>query len=149
MRRADPLQMIARDLWAYQLAISPLPPLPDVIPSATAISQSLPVTALVADDRDHEPRNLDEKSDNEGTSRGSTPSLDDDKSDIDPELFAELSEYSSEKEEQLCEISLDASPRSDSRWRRKRTLRASDTIVTLTVALWVLRVPVLNVEIER
>ena len=140
--------MIARDLWAYQLAMSLLPPVPDMSLDATAISQSPPVTAVVADDMDHEPHNPN-KSDDEGSSKSSASSQKGDKSDIDPELLAELSECSSDKEEQLYEISPDASPRSDPRWRRKRRLRASDTIVTITVALWVMRVPVLNVDIER
>jgi RNA polymerase I-specific transcription initiation factor RRN7 len=141
-------QMIVRDLWAYQLAISPLPPVPE--PEAVTGQADQATTSLIPTEQvDEDSRSEDDKADEEAVRTRSGSSKSDDEAGIDSDLLAELSEDSTDKEEHLREITPGAEQRSDTRWRRKRRLRVSDTVVTFVVALWVMRVPVLNVEVER
>lgn len=139
--------MIVRDLWAYQLAMSPLPRVPEPT-AATFNPDDQAVAAMINGEADDTIQD-DGKSDDEALSGSSTSSKADDNADIDPELLAELSEESTDKEEQLREVSPSSPQHDDIRWRRKRKLRVSDTVVTLIVGLWVMRVPIMNVDIEK
>ena len=140
--------MIVRDLWAYQLAVSPLPSIPE--PFVALSPERFPLPAFTSADHGVI-QSQDQKDDEDEASKSSGSSKSEGDAGIDPEVLAELSEDSTDKEDQYREVSSpDYSPqRRDKRWRRKRRLRVSDTVVTLVVALWAMRVPVLNVDVER
>lgn len=67
--------------------------------------------------------------------------------DVDPEIIERLEE--SDKEEEVNQSNMDDKKKGDTRWKRKRRLRISDTITTLVVALWIIRVPIMGLDIER
>ena len=135
-----------RDLWAYQLAIVPLPPRPD--PSSHPEIDNL---LNIGDDKpdgksDEKAGSEDEETDDEDNGPPSPGTTDSDEPQIDPDILAEISNTSVETNTPRTPTS---GQRSDTKWRRKRRLRVSDTIAVLVIALWVLRVPVMNVKIER
>jgi cobalamin biosynthesis protein CobT len=125
--------MVVRDLWAYQLAMHHLPPRPSVH----------------SPDADHntEARNEDletaEGKQEEDGSDGSPKSDSDTESDVDPGLLNDIENISDEEN--------NAEGADDGRktGKKKRPLRISDTLVCLIVGLWVLRYPVMNVDIEQ
>ncbi len=141
--------MIVRDLWAYQLAISPLPSVHEATSPTGYVNGMVTSPAPAQPFSNEEVQIDDDKSDDSASSKSSESSKSADDANIDPELLAELSEGSTDKEEQLREVSPDSGTDSDLRWRRKGRLRVSDTVVTLVVGLWVTRVPVLSVDIEK
>lgn len=68
---------------------------------------------------------------------------------LDPELLAELSDLSDQSDQEDREDARGAQSESGPRWKRRRRLRVSDTLVTLILGCWILRVPVMNVDLER
>jgi RNA polymerase I-specific transcription initiation factor RRN7 len=64
---------------------------------------------------------------------------------LDPDILAELSDLSDDSD--LNEV--DARETGGGpKWRRRRRLRVSDTLVALVLGLWTLRVPIMGVDIE-
>ena len=135
-------QNVVRELWAYQLAISPVPSPPGF--SASRQNSNDPVAGGMVDEKtDDKHDDLDDDSDS---------SSDEDEKDkeeeiLDEDLFAELSERS-ESEDDDDQREKGKSDGRGPRWKRKRRLRVSDTLVTLIMGLWILRVPVVNVDIQ-
>lgn len=143
--------MIVRDLWAYQIAMSPPVSPPWLDPSGTG-DQADSRTPVLQDgvgentDQDMAGGGNDSSSDDESESgfslsRRTEP-------EVDPELLAMLSEGDgSDKEEgEMREVS---PGREVNHWRRRRRLKISDTIATLSLGLWMLRWPVSFIQIER
>jgi RNA polymerase I-specific transcription initiation factor RRN7 len=64
---------------------------------------------------------------------------------VDPDLLAELSDLSDDTE--MDEVDTRETG-SGPKWKRRRRLRVSDTLVTLILGLWTLRVPIMGVDIE-
>ena len=87
----------------------------------------------------------DEKSESSSESREY-----DDHTGVDPDLLAVVSEDSTdtEEEEELREVSPVMPSRDSDAWETKRRLKIADTIITVVIGLWVIRVPVLNIDIE-
>lgn len=95
-----------------------------------------------------------EKSDekHDGVDEDSESSSDEDERDKeeelpDDDLFAEVSERS-ESEDDTDRRDKGRLDGKGPGWRRKRRLRVSDTLVTLILGLWMVRVPVVNVDIQ-
>ena len=124
-----------RDLWAYQLAISPIP--------SPSIAIDPTFSDTDASSSEHEEGNGELSDDDSLNDRS-------DKSDeeplVDPDLLVELSDRSKSPDGAMDEPE---EQRRDARWRRRRRLRAVDTIVTLVVALWIIRYPLANVDMEE
>ena len=149
-------QLIIRELWAYQLAISPLPPVAEPVSEDPRKDSPRPAHSEELADDPIDSKD-DEKSEEDSTE--SNPARSDKESEsskeeepelgVDLEVLAQLSDDSSDSDMLLRDRTLDFSRRSKPRWRRKRRLRISDTVATLVVGLWVMRVPVLNVDIQR
>ncbi|ORY24983.1 hypothetical protein BCR39DRAFT_545473 [Naematelia encephala] len=142
----DAFEIIVRDLWAYQLAITPLPPVPSPATSRSTTPLFNAHARPVDDTEKTDEKDGDDKSDASASSQSSKG----DEVDIDPEILAEISEGSSEDDLQQVDRGDQRTSEhiKDAKWRRRRRLRISDTIVTLVLALWVLRIPVMNVDIE-
>ncbi|WWD16029.1 hypothetical protein CI109_100454 [Kwoniella shandongensis] len=149
----EAFEMIVRDLWAYQLAISSLPLLPDSSEPPETPSPRLPSsTKLKGNQSDVE---MDHKSDeresdsNDSLNNDEKDSEDDDggtDSELDAEVLERLTD--SEKEEQELKEMSPNGQRRHAKWKRRRRLRVSDTIVTLVVGLWILRIPAMYVDLE-
>lgn len=145
---------MVRDLWTYQLLITPVPtpdeesrpgtPVPEAGPSGPSgafIEQQYKAKTR-KDGSKSRPGSRSESgsgSDTETSNHGDSG----DKSGEDAGLEAELSEVTDDEEES------GQGEASDSWKPRKRQLKASDTLVTLITALWVLRVPFTYALIER
>jgi RNA polymerase I-specific transcription initiation factor RRN7 len=127
-----------RELWAYQLAMSPLPPIP-----VSSLSKSPPHQTKHHEDGgfdDQDENKEEDESDSDTESASSSAAEEED-------LLAALTEDGKSDEEDMRAVGGDQVQ--DTRWRRKRKLRASDVVVTLVLGLWILRVPVLFVTVER
>ncbi|ODN89154.1 hypothetical protein L198_06473 [Cryptococcus wingfieldii CBS 7118] len=144
----EAFEMIVRDLWAYQLSISVLPdiPAPPVAEEETPIqhSKSLPKLRI---DPDPQPDTRDEHSSSDSQSDSDEGESEPD-DNIDPELLRDLEEGDGDGEDVEDGAKEDKNTRGDARWKRKRRLRAADTITTLVLALWMMRVPVMGSDIE-
>ncbi|WVQ71389.1 hypothetical protein IAR50_000923 [Cryptococcus sp. DSM 104548] len=144
----EAFEMIVRDLWAYQLSISVLSdiPAPPVAEEETPIqhSQSLPELRIAPDP---EPDNRDDHSTSDSQSE-SDESDSEANNNIDPELLRDLEEGDGDGEDIEDGAREDRNARGDARWKRKRRLRAADTITTLVLALWMIKVPVMGSDIE-
>ena len=130
--------MIVRDIWAYQLSLSTLPLKPDS--TKTPGEEGLGEEAK-ENEKDDE-KSDDENSDKDDASKSDSSS----EPGIDKDLLEEISERSSSSENDMTTAFNGGNgPKKSSR----KPLRASDTLVCLVVGLWVIRYPVVNVEIER
>jgi RNA polymerase I-specific transcription initiation factor RRN7 len=147
--------MIVKDLWTYQLAISALPPppedtasRPDSGPSSvrpqpksqTSKGTLGKASAAGSDDSDTGEPEVD----------GSDKSDQDNEAGVDLDLLEEMSHLSelSDKEE-----GYDPAGRrggnGKTRGRKKRRLKVSDTLVVLSLGLWMLRRGTMCVEMEK
>jgi hypothetical protein len=148
------LQIVVRDLWAYQLAIHRLPISSDTPSSPIRPVSPVEVLARPTDktENDYDSDAESSKSGSSGRSKGEAGYSGSDKEDksegVDEELLAQLSDVSSDSEMMRMRTSTKRRP-SKKEGKKKARLKIVDTVVTLVVALWVLRVPVMNVEIER
>ncbi|WVO12723.1 hypothetical protein L204_100331 [Cryptococcus depauperatus] len=153
-------EMIVRDLWIYQLSVSTLPELfnpPDsdqggkesiLYSHPASIQRAAPLYASnqnsKADNERPEYQNDSDDSCQSDCSRDESGDGSD--QGIDPYLLAQLSSSES-KGSDHCGTTDESDE--DSRWKKKRLLRASDIVTTLIIGLWILRVPVMGVDIER
>jgi RNA polymerase I-specific transcription initiation factor RRN7 len=64
---------------------------------------------------------------------------------VDEDILAELSDLSEDSD--LNEVDT-RDTGTGPKWKRRRRLRVSDTLVTLILGLWTLRVPIMGVDIE-
>ena len=88
----------------------------------------------------------EEKVDDKGESSDSEEGDQTEKEEgVDPDLLAELSDLSDDSE--MNEVDTRETG-SGPKWKRRRRLRVSDTLVTLILGLWTLRVPIMGVDIE-
>ena len=99
-----------------------------------------------------DPLSGEDKSDKEGSEGDKS----DDQSDVDADAEAELEEEvmaqlsaDSSDDDSQNDSSVDMQIKGDLRWKRNRRFQAADTIVTLVVALWILRVPFMIVDLEK
>ncbi|WVQ77975.1 hypothetical protein IAT38_000056 [Cryptococcus sp. DSM 104549] len=135
-------ELVVRDLWAYQLAISSLPPLPerpDDSDARTPTPSPQPPVINLTTDINMDPSSSSSESDSQDDSE-SDP-------DVDPELLAQLSD--SDKDDGRDDASPGDGKKGEGRWKKKRRLKASDTIITLMVGLWVMRVPIMAMDMEN
>ncbi|WVO21859.1 uncharacterized protein IAS62_003179 [Cryptococcus decagattii] len=167
----DAFEMIVKDLWTYQLLMSTLPELPPPQipekqepmrpPTPPPIPYNLSEFKYVFEE-DGEQDSDDEviqhpdpyqlHPDYEDSDASKSESDDEDgereeEPDVDPEIIKRLEE--SDKEEEVDQSNVDDKKKGDTRFKRKRPLRASDTITTLVVALWIIRVPIMGLDVER
>jgi RNA polymerase I-specific transcription initiation factor RRN7 len=96
--------------------------------------------------RDTDTEGPEEKDDDKGESSDSEEGDQTEKEEgVDPDLLAELSDVSDDSE--MNEVDTRETG-SGPKWKRRRRLRVSDTLVTLILGLWTLRVPIMGVDIE-
>lgn len=136
------VKAIVRELWAYQLAISPLPSPPG--------SSSSRHTSIIPPDEEKTDEKTDDKHDgvdDDSDSSSDADDMDKEEAALDDDLFAELSERS-ESEDDNDQRENGKMDGKGPKWKRKRRLRVSDTLVTLILGLWILRIPVLNIDIQ-
>ncbi|WVR05321.1 hypothetical protein IAU60_002335 [Kwoniella sp. DSM 27419] len=156
----DTLETIVRDLWAYQLAISTLPSVPE--PSRRSRSPTPPQAQTnsrqadavpdieMANGEDDKSGSSDNGSENDKhDSTGSEPDAD---SEIEAEMLQRIEEDSDQSKGEGSDVedgdrTLGVEDGKNG-WRRRRLLRVSDTLVTLMVGLWILRVPVMAADLE-
>ncbi|WVF72046.1 hypothetical protein IAT40_006858 [Kwoniella sp. CBS 6097] len=159
----DIYEVIVRDLWAYQLSISSLPTLPErydrsesqsPIPASQKpnIEPSHSDVIMGDEEEEGEQRGTDSEGEEEGSEKhaSASESASSDEGSVDPEILERLDE--SDKEEGLNNIDQDGSGTKqgdDVKWKRKKLLKISDTIITLAVGLWILRIPVMGADIEN
>jgi RNA polymerase I-specific transcription initiation factor RRN7 len=67
--------------------------------------------------------------------------------DIDEDILAELSDLSDVSDAEQRGGSVAAAGKGP-KWRRRRRLKVSDTLVTLILGLWIMKVPIMNADIE-
>ena len=88
----------------------------------------------------------EEKDDDKGESPDSEEGDQTEKEEgVDPDLLAELSDVSDDSE--MNEVDTRETG-SGPKWKRRRRLRVSDTLVTLILGLWTMRVPIMGIDIE-
>lgn len=163
--------MIVKDLWTYQLLISALPelPLPQMPekqepmrpPTPPPVPYNPPEFKYVfEEDREQDsddeviqhpdPYQLHPDYEDSDASKSESDDEDDEREeepDVDLEIIERLEEL--DKEEEVNQSNMDDKEKGDTRFKRKRPLRASDTITTFVVALWIIRVPIMGLDIER
>ncbi|OXG53108.1 RNA polymerase I-specific transcription initiation factor RRN7 [Cryptococcus neoformans] len=168
----DTFEMIVKDLWTYQLLISTLLelPLPKKLEEQELVRPSTPPPIpynhpqfkyVVEEDEEQDsedevvqhpdPYQRYPDSERSDVSKSDSEEEEEDEReegpDVDPEIIERLEE--SDKEEEVNQSNMDDKKKGDTRWKRKRRLRISDTITTLVVALWIIRVPIMGLDIER
>lgn len=142
------LQTIVRELWAYQLATAqtsspPFASAPIQLnqSASTGASGEVPGSEAAPDGKE------DDKGDSSDSDEdGFRTEKEEDA--LDPELLAELSDLSDQSEDEGFAEQARQDGERGSRWKRRRRSRATDTLVTLITGCWILRVPVMNVDIE-
>ena len=142
--------MIVRDLWAYQLAFVQLPPPPQQITS-NEIGRGDNPTNLEDDSLSGEEKSDRDGSEGSKSDNGSDLDADregDIEAELEQEVMAQLSADSSDDDTPLRPFP-QSEAEGDMRWKRRRRLLVSDTVVTLIAALWVLRVSFMIVDIEK
>lgn len=118
-----------------------LPPRPGVRPRDTTPSE-INGGATKRGDGSNQAQN--EEDEEEPGEEGSGTETDE---GVDPEILAALSESSLSSLEGLARRS--KSKGKEKPAKRKKRVRMADTLVVLIVGCWVLRIPVLQVEIQR
>ncbi|WWC60925.1 uncharacterized protein I303_103501 [Kwoniella dejecticola CBS 10117] len=147
-------EMIVRDLWTYQLSISCLPSWPtstdgrqtpesDIVAITKQSQPSQPDVEMADEERksdddsstdpEHEKDDLSENEEGDGRA-----------SDVDSEILEEIEGMS--KEEDLEDEAMIEKQNQDRRGKKK--LRISDTIITLVMGLWIMRIPFIGIDIE-
>lgn len=144
----ETLEAIARDLWTYQLLISRVGPQPSSrSPSPLPLRRQKSSRRSLADDA-----TTPTPSDGSDTERREHSESDSDE-ESDEELDADLLALDDERdpmsdgEEEEAETDPDVRPPREP-WKRTRPLRVSDVLVTLVLALYILRVPFTFARIE-
>ncbi|WRT67298.1 uncharacterized protein IL334_004266 [Kwoniella shivajii] len=162
----DAFEVIVRDLWACQLSLSSLPPLPDSSMHSRPSSPSPPpVTTKHGQSSQLDIETVDSHSGSEnekydsvsesGKEEGSESESDRETDiDVDPEILEQI-EGSDKEEERLHDVD-DAENNhtmtgGKDKWktRRKKKLKISDTVITVVMGLWILRIPIIGVDIEN
>jgi len=88
----------------------------------------------------------EEKEDDKGESSDSDDGDQTEKEEgVDTDLLAELSDVSDDSE--MNEVDTRETGWGP-KWKRRRRLRVSDTLVTLILGLWTSRVPIMGIDIE-
>ncbi|RXK35145.1 hypothetical protein M231_07593 [Tremella mesenterica] len=148
----DLFERVVRDLWTYQLSISPMPQPPgeQAYPEQghAFFSQPDPTVAVTAPEL--EAVADDELAEDEKDDPDSDSELEDHKSDepdIDSDILMELSERDSDSDEKQHPATEEANTGGIQRTRHRR-IAISDTLITLLVGMWILRIPVLFVDME-
>jgi hypothetical protein len=132
--------MIVRDVWAYHLSLSKLPPKPD----SNSTTAEDTVGEETKENEKDDNKSDDEKSDKDDDSKSDSSS----EPGIDKELLEEMSERSSSSEgedDNTGGLDAEGYPKKAS----KKPLRASDTLLCLIIGLWIIRYPIINADIER
>lgn len=145
--------MVTRDIWAYQLSVSRLPPPPEEnTPQSRAgtplhLRQTVSgLTVLDGAGSDLHPGDRDEGSPEKEDSTESDKSDGQDSEEqlLDPDLLEEMSHLS-----ELTDKEENPRPRGrTSLARRARKVKASDTLVVLLLGLWVVRQGILCMDLE-
>jgi RNA polymerase I-specific transcription initiation factor RRN7 len=157
LSEADRDQMIVKDLWTYQLAISALPPPPNLPESAHSqstfkITQSQPnpssSSSVAGLTSTQPPKQDNDDTSDEDENNDSGEDKEYDEPEVDPELLEEMSQLSdmSDKEEDVNQTGRRGGK---GKVRKKRRLKVSDTLVVLSVGLWMIRKGIMCVDIEE
>ncbi|WWC89856.1 uncharacterized protein L201_004784 [Kwoniella dendrophila CBS 6074] len=162
----DAFEIIVRDLWAYQLSISILPSLPDILdqdqsqygrsPSPFIItkqsqpSQSLPLDVEMVNNEERKSDDSQTGSEDENE-KGDYDEDSEKESDLDPEILEQIEGVSDKEENSDQDGNFDNGRIGiqSRKGKRKKKLRISDTIFTLVMGLWILRIPVIGIDIEN
>ena len=134
-------QTIVKELWAYQISTAQNPNPPGYVPADGDISKSL---RTETEGPEEEKTNDDDKGDSSSDSEEGDQT--EKEEGVNADILAELSDLS-----ELSDVDDGDTAnvgKSGPKWKRRRRLRVSDTLVTLIIGLWILRVPVINVDIE-
>lgn len=137
--------MIVRDLWAYQLALSPLPSPPGAIERTTSAEQDEEDEGKDATENEKTDDKGDEEDDSDDSSDGQSEKGD---VDLEDDILAELSDHSKGSEDESDQRKEPSGGGKGPPWKRRRRLRVSDTLVTIITALWILRIPIVNVDVQ-
>lgn len=148
------LQLVFRELWSYQLLLTPIPKAETAAAAATpsplkkkvVSSQFVYNENLEENNKDSSGSDVDdEDKGNESDSGKSDRSDRTDKTDrTDADLIAQLSEDSDDDSGDNGDTGDDGRPVP----RRRQKLKVSDTLVCLLTGLWLLRIPFTHVDIE-
>ncbi|TXT13025.1 hypothetical protein VHUM_01426 [Vanrija humicola] len=148
----EAFELVVRDLWTYQLLVSPLPsfrpptsrpasPAPAPVPESGPSRSSGELRRRVSES-DSE---LDSDSDSATSKHDGGDGSSDTGSNKDDEEGSDKS--GDEEDEPLREIDMDGQPPAPM-YRRRRRLRVSDTLSCLLLGLWLLRIPFTHAGIE-
>ena len=135
------MQTIVKELWAYQISTAQNPNPPGYVPTDEDISKDRQPANEVPEE---EKTNDDDKGDSSSDSEEGDQT--EKEEGVNADILAELSDLS-----ELSDVDDGDTGnvgKSGPKWKRRRRLRVSDTLVTLIIGLWILRVPVINVDIE-
>ncbi|ORX40017.1 hypothetical protein BD324DRAFT_615952 [Kockovaella imperatae] len=139
----DAFEQVVKELWAYQLAIAPLPSLPtDLGNKANGRTGGQEDERILGDDA------KSVGSENDSATEGESE-LDTEVDDaaLEAEMMAQLSSDSS-FESDVSHNTRRGRSTQKHRWKRRRGLQIQDTLVTLGVAFWILRIPLLSADLE-
>lgn len=134
-------QTIVKEFWTYQLTMAQTPNPPN-----HPISLDDPSTSRInTEGPEEEKTNEDDKGDSSSDSEEGDQT--EKEEGLDPNLLAELSDVSEDSD--LNEVDTrDMGSGTGPKWKRRRRLNVSDTLVTLILGLWTLRVPIMGIDIE-
>jgi len=111
-------------------------------PPGHPMSVDEPSTGRNTGTEDAEEKDDDDKGDSSDSEGGDQTEKEE---GVDPDILAELSDLSDDSE--MNEVDTRETG-SGPKWKRRRRLRVSDTLVTLILGLWTLRVPIMGVDLE-
>ncbi|WOO82107.1 uncharacterized protein LOC62_04G005609 [Vanrija pseudolonga] len=141
----EAFELVVRDLWTYQLLVSPLPSLQ---PPPSRPASPAPVPESGPSRLSGELRRQLSDSDTESDSGSATSKHEKEDGDTDSSKEDEVSDKSDEEEDEpLREVDVNGPPPAEI-YRRKRKLRVSDTLACLLLGLWILRIPFTHAGIE-
>lgn len=130
-----------KELWAYQISTAQNPNPPGYVPADEDISKT---RRTETEGPEEEKTNDDDKGDSSSDSEEGDQT--EKEEGVDADILAELSDLSELSD--MDDGDTGNVGKSGPKWKRRRRLRVSDTLVTLIIGLWILRVPVINVDIE-
>ena len=130
-------QTIVKELWTYQLALAQTPN----PPGHTIPLDEQSALSTGTEGPEEEKTNEDDKGDSTDSEGDQTEK----EEGVDPDILAELSDLSEDSD--LNEVD-SRETAGGPKWKRRRRLRVADTLVTLILGLWTLRVPIMGIDIE-
>ena len=148
------VQVVVRELWSYQLLLTPIPKAETEKAEATPPPQTKTVASsqfIYNENADKDKEASGSDTDNDGSESDGGKSDRSDRTDrtdkTDAELIARLSDDSDEEDDD-AENERRAKEGNAPIPRKRQKLKVSDTLVCLLLGLWLLRIPFTHVDIE-